>query len=115
MPADHLRLRHLVLREIPIREDGEQISGFVDIVSERAFRWKPGQRSELISLPDGIAALCRRELELSSIIVEAAATGDRNLALQALLLDPMIGDLDTARAILNDFLTEFAEFLPQFA
>lgn len=66
-------------------------------------------------LPDGIAALCRRELELSSIIVEAAATGDRNLALQALLLDPMIDDLDTARAILNDFLTEFAEFLPQFA
>jgi len=66
-------------------------------------------------LPEGIAALCRRELELSSIIVEAAATGDRNLALQALLLDPMIDDLDTARAILNDFLTEFAEFLPQFA
>lgn len=66
-------------------------------------------------LPEGIAALCSRELELSSIIVEAAATGDRNLALQALLLDPMIDDLDTARAILNDFLTEFAEFLPQFA
>ena len=43
--------------------------------------------------------LCRRELELGSIIVEAAATGDRNLALQALLLDPMIDDLDTARAI----------------
>jgi alpha-galactosidase len=66
-------------------------------------------------LPDGIAALCRRELELSSLIVDAAATGDRSLALQALLLDPMIDDLDTARAILNDFLTEFAEFLPQFA
>ena len=66
-------------------------------------------------LPEGIAALCRRELELSSLIVEAAATGDRNLALQALLLDPMIDDLDTARAILNDFLTEFADYLPQFA
>lgn len=66
-------------------------------------------------LPDGIAALCRRELELSSLIIEAAATGDRHLALQALLLDPMVKDIDTARAILNDFLTEFAEFLPQFA
>ena len=41
--------------QIPIRENGEQISGFVDIVSERAFRWKPGQRSELISLPEEIA------------------------------------------------------------
>lgn len=30
----------LVLREIPIR-DGEQITGFVDLVSERAFRWNP--------------------------------------------------------------------------
>lgn len=66
-------------------------------------------------LPPGIAALCRRELELSSIVVDAAATGDRYLALQALMLDPMVDDIDTARAILNDFLKEFAEYLPQFA
>lgn len=66
-------------------------------------------------LPPGIAALCRRELELSSLVVEAGATGDRQLALQALLLDPMVTDIDTARAILDDFLTEFAAFLPQFA
>jgi len=66
-------------------------------------------------LPDGIAELCRRELELSSLVVDAAATGDRQLALQALLLDPMVGDIDTARAILDDFLKEFAEYLPQFA
>jgi alpha-galactosidase len=66
-------------------------------------------------LPEGIAALCRRELELSSLVVEAAATGDRQLALQSLLLDPMVTDIDTARAILDDFLREFAEFLPQFA
>ena len=66
-------------------------------------------------LPDGIANLCRRELDFSSLVVEAAATGDRQLALQALLLDPMVTDIDTARAILNDFLTDFAEFLPQFA
>lgn len=66
-------------------------------------------------LPEGIAALCRRELELSSLVVDAAVFGDRQMALQALLLDPMVPDIDTARAILNDFLREFAEFLPQFA
>lgn len=66
-------------------------------------------------LPEGIAALCRRELELSSLVVDAAVSGDRQMALQALLLDPMVPDIDTARAILNDFLSEFAEFLPQFA
>jgi alpha-galactosidase len=66
-------------------------------------------------LPEGIAALCRRELELSSLVVEAAVSGDRQLALQALLLDPMVRDIDTARAILDDLLTEFHQYLPQFA
>jgi alpha-galactosidase len=66
-------------------------------------------------LPEGIAELCRRELALSSITVDACVNGDRQLALQALLLDPMINDVDTARAILDDFLATFAEHLPQFA
>jgi len=44
-----------------------------------------------------------------------AMQGDRELALQALLLDPMINDIDTARAILADFLSTFAGYLPQFA
>jgi alpha-galactosidase len=66
-------------------------------------------------LPEGIAELCRRELALTSLVVEAAITGDRHLALQALLLDPMINDIDRARVILDDFLTTFAEYLPQFA
>jgi alpha-galactosidase len=66
-------------------------------------------------LPEGVAELCRRELVRSSLVIEAAARGDRDLSLQALLLDPMVNDIDTARAILDDFLTEFADYLPQFA
>ncbi|MCB0068618.1 MAG: hypothetical protein KDD77_15750, partial [Caldilineaceae bacterium] len=58
--------------------------------------------------------ICRREAELASIVVDAAATGDRGLAMQALLLDPMINDIDRARAILDDFLVSFREWLPQF-
>ncbi len=65
-------------------------------------------------LPEPIAELCRRELAYSSLVVDACYHGDRDLALQALLLDPMINDIDRARAILDDFLTEFAEYLPQF-
>ncbi|GAB4544842.1 MAG: alpha-glucosidase/alpha-galactosidase [Anaerolineae bacterium] len=65
-------------------------------------------------LPYGIAELCRRELALSSLVVDAAVQGDRDLALQALLLDPMMNDIDRARAILADFLESFAEYLPQF-
>lgn len=66
-------------------------------------------------LPEPIAEMCRRELSLSSMYVDAAIAGDRQLALQALMLDPMITDIDTARAILDDLLETFAEYLPQFA
>lgn len=65
-------------------------------------------------LPEGIAELCRRELALSSLMVDAIVQGDRNLALQALSLDPMITDLDTARAIFDDFVAEFGHYFPQF-
>jgi alpha-galactosidase len=65
-------------------------------------------------LPEPIAELCRRELSYSSMVVDACYHGDRDLALQALLFDPMINDIDCARAILEDFLQSFAEYLPQF-
>ena len=65
-------------------------------------------------LPEAIAELCRREIAVAGLAVEAAASGDRQTALQALLLDPCINDLDTARAILDAYLAEQAEYLPQF-
>lgn len=46
--------RHpLVLREIPIREDGHVV-GHVDLVSERAFKWRDHETSELVGLPDKV-------------------------------------------------------------
>ena len=48
-----LSSRPLVLREIPIRT-GDQISGHVDLVSERAFEWQEGSSSKLIELPDSV-------------------------------------------------------------
>jgi alpha-galactosidase len=65
-------------------------------------------------LPEFIAELCRRELAYSSLVIDACFTGDKDLSLQALLLDPMVNDIDRACAILDDFLTEFVEYLPQF-
>jgi alpha-galactosidase len=66
------------------------------------------------ALPASIAEICRREAELGALVVEAAVTGDRTLALQALLMDPMANDIDRCKAILDDLLSEFAEWLPQF-
>ncbi|HYN37823.1 MAG TPA: elongation factor G, partial [Rhodospirillales bacterium] len=77
-----LSMRPLVLREIPIR-DGEKISGFVDLVSERAFRWKEGQHSELIQLPETVAD---REKEARAGMLEAIADFDDAL-LEKLLED----------------------------
>lgn len=72
--------RPLVLREIPIRED-EQITGFVDLVSERAFRWRPGDASELIQLPEAVA---EREQEARVGMLEALADFDDTLLEQLL-------------------------------
>jgi len=65
-------------------------------------------------LPEPIAELCRREAALAGLVVDAAVTGSREIALQALLLDPMISDFDQADCILNDYLDAYAEWLPQF-
>ena len=45
--------RPLVLREIPIR-DGDEITGHVDLVSERAYQWNEGKLSELIQIPSTV-------------------------------------------------------------
>jgi alpha-galactosidase len=65
-------------------------------------------------LPEIIAELCRREIAVAGLSVDAAVTGNRQTALQALLLDPCIDDIDTARSILDAYLAEYADYLPQF-
>jgi elongation factor G len=45
--------RPLVLRQVPLRGPEGELTGYVDLVSERAYRYRPGHASELIPLPDG--------------------------------------------------------------
>ncbi len=72
------------------------------------------QGARMGSLPFPIMELLRREAALVEMVVDTAVTGDRQLALQTLLLDPMINDINRARAILDDYLAQFADYLPQF-
>ncbi len=65
-------------------------------------------------LPPAIAELCRREIALAELTTEAVYHGDRELALQALALDPMIDDLGVARKMLEEFLETQREYVPQF-
>ncbi|MFN8400289.1 MAG: hypothetical protein U0X74_09755 [Anaerolineales bacterium] len=65
-------------------------------------------------LPLAVAELCRRELFVSQLGVDAAVEGSREKALQCLLLDPVITDIEQAKLILDDYLTTYKEYLPQF-
>lgn len=65
-------------------------------------------------MPEGIAELLRREITISHLTVDSVVKGDRQLALQALLLDPVIRDIDIARLVLDDYLVTYREHLPSF-
>ena len=66
------------------------------------------------AMPTPIAALLQRETTAAQLCVDSAVEGSREKALQCLLLDPVITDIGTARKILDDYLTSFKEYLPQY-
>jgi alpha-galactosidase len=66
------------------------------------------QAIQVPPLPTGIAALCRRQVAIQELVLEAAMTGSRDAALQALVLDPVVPDTETARAVLEDLLAVHA-------
>ncbi|HCC78570.1 MAG: hypothetical protein A2X25_09645 [Chloroflexi bacterium GWB2_49_20] len=66
------------------------------------------------ALPEPVAELLRRETTVSQLCVDAAIEGDRKKALQCLLLDPVINDIDLAKQILDDYLSSYKDYLPQF-
>ncbi len=57
----------IVLRQIPIRE-GDQVVGAVDLISERAWRYRDGQQSALVEMPQGPVA--EREAEAREALLE---------------------------------------------
>ena len=76
--------RPLVLRQVPIREEGKNgdvVAGYVDLVSERAYRYHPGQPSDLVKLPDDMLP---REQEAREEMLEHLADFDDQLLEQLL-------------------------------
>jgi alpha-galactosidase len=67
-------------------------------------------------LPGGIAALLNQQITVQDRAVEAAIHGDRDVALQALLLDPVSGGrLRDNEQLLDGLLEAQRELLPRFA
>jgi len=62
------------------------------------------------ALPDGIAGVLRQRIDQQELTVEAALTGDRALAIQALLADPLMTQVsfEDAAAMLDETLQAHA-------
>ena len=65
-------------------------------------------------LPDGLAALCNIQIMVQDLVVEAAVNGDREIALQAMLADPVVQDLQAARQAFEELMEAHSDLLPQF-
>jgi elongation factor G len=72
--------RPLVLRQVPIR-DGEEVTGFIDLVSERAWRYNLDRQSDLVEMPDKVKG---REAEARQELLESLADFDDGLLEQLL-------------------------------
>ncbi|MEZ0395935.1 MAG: hypothetical protein ABWK53_05860 [Anaerolineales bacterium] len=66
------------------------------------------------ALPEPVAELLRREVTVAQLCVDAGVEGSREKALQCLLLDPVITDIETAKSVLEAYLREYQAYLPQF-
>lgn len=54
------------------------------------------------ALPAGIARLLSQQVGVQQMAVEAAVYGSRELAMQALMIDPVVNSTDAAKAILDE-------------
>jgi alpha-galactosidase/6-phospho-beta-glucosidase family protein len=68
-------------------------------------------------LPAPYDEIVRRHTATQELTVEAALKGDRKLAAEAFVLDPLAGrgDLKETESMIDELLAGTAEWLPQFA
>ena len=95
--------RPLVLVEIPIRE-GDQITGYVDLISEHAYKYEAGKDADLVQLPESVLP---EEQEARQALLEKLADFDDHLMEE--LLSDMVPPLeevsaDLAKDVRDDLL-----------
>jgi alpha-galactosidase len=66
-------------------------------------------------MPPVIAGALNLQLDIMDLVVEAAVNGNRQAALEALILDPNVPDPETAAKVLEEMLVLQKDYLPQFA
>jgi alpha-galactosidase len=65
-------------------------------------------------IPHGIATMLSQRIYQQNLTMEAALNGDRQLALQAILLDPLVPSIEIAEEVLDDLLDAHEDHLPRF-
>jgi elongation factor G len=98
----------LVLRQVPLRGAESEITGYVDLVSERAYRYRPGQPSDLIPLPEGF---WDEERATRSGLIEKLADFDDEL------LEKLLEEVEPAKEEIYQHLTRTlkgAQVVPVF-
>src|SRR5438094_691477 len=91
--------RPLVLRQVPLRGAESEVTGYVDLVSERAYQYRPGQASDLVPLPDGF---WDQEADTRTSLIEKLADFDDAL-LEQLLEDVQPSKEDIYKHLTQDF------------
>jgi alpha-galactosidase len=72
---------------------------------------------DVVSAPAPLAELLRRHAAVQELTVEAAVSGDRDLAVAAMSLDPLAGrgDVRQVERMTDDLIAATKRWLPQFA
>ncbi|MDR3517993.1 MAG: elongation factor G [Azospirillaceae bacterium] len=96
-----LSSRRLVLREVPIG-DGDQISGYIDLASERAYHYQAGAPSDLVPVPDRVYD---HQHEARQELLEALSDFDDAL-LEQLLEDIAPEKEELYRQLSKDFASD---------
>lgn len=65
-------------------------------------------------LPTFAMELCRRQVTIHELLVEACVEGDRTKVMQSMALDPKVRSIAQAQKITDAFLKHYREDLPQF-
>lgn len=90
-------LPHDAVVEVPIVVSGNGINGL-----------------GMGELPRGIAALCINQINVQHLVVDAGVTGNRDLVMQALLVDPNVPSARAAEGIYAELMEINKSYLPQF-
>lgn len=65
------------------------------------------------ALPEALAAICRHQISIQNLLVEAYREKSKKLLLHALIIDPIVDSIDRAEDMMEEMLRVEAGYLPE--